>query len=135
MANAVYPKAKEGFLGGDIAWDSDNIKVSLVDTGAYTYSSSDDFLNDIAGGAIIATSGNLAGKSITNGVADANDVTITAVSGVSVEALVIYQDTGSSATSRLIAYLDTGVTGLPFTPNGGDVTITWDNGASKIFAL
>jgi hypothetical protein len=135
MANALYPKAKEGFLGADIDWAANDIKVVLVDTGAYTYDAAHDFLADIAAGARIATSGNLAGKSITNGVADADDVSITGVTGASVEALVIYQDTGVEATSRLIAYLDTGVTGLPFTPNGGNVAITWDSGANKIFAL
>ena len=46
---------------------------------------------------------------------------------------MIYIDTGSSGTSRLVAYIDTGVTGLPLTPNGGDVSITWN--ASGIFAL
>lgn len=135
MANALYPKAKEGFLGADIDWTANDIKVVLVDTGAYTYDAAHDFLADIAAGARIATSGNLTGKTITNGVADADDVTVAAVTGASVEALVIYQDTGNAATSRLIVYLDTGVTGLPFTPNGGDAEIGWDDGASKIFAL
>jgi hypothetical protein len=31
-------------------------------------------------------------------------------------------------------YIDA-ATGLPLTPNGGDVTIQWDNGANKIFKL
>jgi hypothetical protein len=48
--------------------------------------------------------------------------------------LVIYQDTGVEGTSRLIGYYDV-ATGLPITPNGGDVTVTLDNGANKIFAL
>ena len=56
------------------------------------------------------------------------------MTGVSVEALVIYQDSGVSATSRLIAYIDT-ATGLPVTPNGGNITVTWDNGANRIFKL
>jgi len=60
-------------------------------------------------------------------------VTYTSVTGNSVEALVIYVDTGSSATSPLVAYIDTGVTGLPVTPNGGNISITWN--ASGIFAL
>ena len=65
--------------------------------------------------------------------ADGDNVTFTAVSGASVEALVIYIDTGNTATSRLVAYIDTGVTGLPVTPNGGDISITWN--ASGIFQL
>lgn len=133
MANALYPKYKEVILGAGLNLTSLNLKVVLVDTGAYTYSAAHQFLSDIAVGARIATSGNLASKTVTNGTFDAADITITAVSGTTVEALVIYNDTGTASTSNLIAYMDTGVTGLPFTPNGGDVTITWN--ASGIFAL
>ena len=50
------------------------------------------------------------------------------------EALVLWVDTGTPATSFLIAYFDT-VTGLPVTPNGGDIQIVWDSGANKIFKL
>jgi hypothetical protein len=56
------------------------------------------------------------------------------VSGASVEAIAIYQDTGNEATSRLIAYIDT-ATGLPVTPNGGDINLNWDTGVNKIFKL
>lgn len=135
MANALYGKGREGFLDGSIDWDTDTIKACLVDTGAYTVSIDvHDNLDDIAGGAIIATSGALSGKTVTLGVADADDVTFSTVSGATVEAIVIYKDTGSAATSRLIAYIDT-ATGLPLTPNGGNVTVAWDNGANKIFKL
>lgn len=133
MANALYDKGREGFLDGTIDWDTDDIKVCLVDTGTYTVDlATHEDLADLSG--IVATSGNLASKTVTAGVADAADVTFSAVSGSSVEALVIYQDTGVAATSRLIAYIDTG-TGLPVTPNGGDITIQWDSGANKIFKL
>ena len=48
--------------------------------------------------------------------------------------MVIYQDTGDVNTSRLIAFIDT-ATGLPVTPNGGDIVVEWSNGAVKIFKL
>lgn len=131
MANALYPKYKEVILGAGLNLTSLNLKVALIDTGAYTYSSAHQFLSSVSG--IIATSGNLASKTVTNGVFDAADITITAVSGTTVEALLLYNDTGSAATSNLILYLDTGVTGLVLTPNGGDVTIQFN--ASGIFAL
>jgi hypothetical protein len=135
MASALYDNGRAGFLSGDIDWDANNIKAVLVDTGAYTVNlGSHQFLSDIPSGARIATSGNLSGKTTTAGVADAADVTFTAVTGASVEAIVVYQDTGAAGTSRLIAYVDT-ATGLPLTPNGGDVTLAWDNGANKIFKL
>jgi len=65
---------------------------------------------------------------------DAADVTYTAVTGDPSEAVVVYKDTGVEGTSQLIAYIDT-ATGLPVTPNGGDITIQWDNGINKIFKL
>lgn len=133
MASALYDKGRQGFLDGSIDWDTDSIKACLVDTGTYTVNlATHQFLSDVSG--IVATSANLASKTATDGVADAADVTFTAVSGATVEAVVLYKDTGVAGTSRLIAYIDTG-TGLPVTPNGGDITIQWDNGANKIFKL
>lgn len=133
MANALYDKAREKFLTGSLDWATDNFKVVLVDTGTYTVDLvNDEFHSDLAG--IVDTSGNLGSKTTTAGVADAADVTFTAVSGNSVEALVIYKDTGVSGTSPLVAYIDT-ATGLPVTPNGGDITVSWDDGTNKIFKL
>jgi hypothetical protein len=128
MANALFDKGRQKFLEGSIAWLTDNIKLVLVDHGVDTPNpSTDEFLSDIAAGARVATSGNFTGKTSTNGVADADDVTLTAVSGASVESIVIYKDTGTETTSPLIAFIDT-ATGLPLTPNGGDVIVVWDNG-------
>jgi len=134
MANQIYGTARELYLtSGGLNWTSDTIKAVLVDTGAYTPDFVlDDFLADIAAGARIATSAALSSKTVTGGVADAADVVFTAVSGVSVEAIVLYKDTGLDTTSNLIAYIDT-ATGLPVTPSGGDITITWD--AAGIFRL
>lgn len=135
MANALYDKGREKFLTGAISWSSDDIKVVLVDAADYTVSiSTHEFLSDITSGGRVATSGNLSSKTTTAGVADAADVTFSAVTGDVSEALVIYKDTGSAATSPLIAYIDT-ATGLPVTPNGGDITVAWDSGSNKIFKL
>lgn len=137
MANAIYDAGRASFLNADIDWSADNIKVVLVRS--YTpNTSTHDFLDDVTGGGggtIVATSGNLANKTSTAGVADADDVTYTTVAaGAACNHLVIYKDTGSAATSNLIAVIDT-ATGLPITPNGGDITIQWDSGANKIFKL
>lgn len=133
MANAIYPKYKEALLGGlaNIDVDGGTVKVALVDTGTYTYSTAHDFYNDVTG--VVGTPGTIATTTVTNGLFDGADVTFTAVTGATVEALIIYIDTGTAGTSRLVAYIDTGVTGLPVTPNGGDITITWN--ASGIFQL
>lgn len=135
MANALYDKARELFLTAGLNWSSSDIKAVLVDTAGYTVNiSTDQYLADIGGTYRIATSANFTGKTTTGGAADADNVTFTSVSGASIEAIVIYKDTGVAATSPLIAYIDT-ATGLPITPNGGDIILSWDNGANKIFKL
>ena len=135
MANALFDKARQRFLEGQFNWNTDTIKAVLVDTGTYTVNlSAHEFLSDIGSGARITVSGAFTGKVTTGGAADANDVTFTSVTGASIEAIVLYKDTGTDATSPLIAFIDT-ATGLPITPNGGDIIVTWDNGANKIFKL
>lgn len=77
----------------------------------------------------------LASKTTTAGVLDAGDVTFTAVAaGAACDMVLLYKDTGVAGTSRLIAKIDS-ATGLPVTPNGGDILVAWDNGANKIFKL
>lgn len=135
MANALFDKGREGFLDGSIDWDTDTIKVVLVDHADDNPDvSADDNLDDILLAGRVATSGALASKTVTNGVADAADVTLSTVTGDQSESLVIFKDSGVESTSRLIAKIDT-ATGLPVTPNGGNINIVWDSGASKIFKL
>lgn len=135
MANALYDKGRQKFLEGAINWLTDTVKVLLVDTGLYTVNlATHEFLSDVPAGARVGTAQTLASKTSTAGVADAADVTFNTVTGNSVEALVIYKDTGVESTSPLIAYIDT-ATGLPITPNGGNINVVWDNGANKIFKL
>ena len=134
--SVMYNKGLEGFIGGDIALDTDTIKAQFVNvSGAgtlYTFNQAHDFLNDITAGALIGTAATLTGKTITDGVFDAIDTNFGTIATTdSSEALVIYQDTGSSATSRLIAYID----GITLSPDGTNVTVQWDNGANKIFKV
>jgi hypothetical protein len=135
VANALYAKGREGFLDGSIDWDTNDIRTILVDAADYTINlATHDNLDDIPSGARVAVSGAMTGKTVTDGVADAADVTFSAVSGDQCELIVIYKHTGTESTSRLICAIDT-ATGLPVTPNGGDIVIAWDNGANKIFKL
>lgn len=131
MANALYPKFKEACLQGNINMSSGTVKVALIDTGTYTYSAAHEFYSSVSG--VVGTPVTLGTKTFTNGLFDAADATFTAVTGSTAEAIIIYIDTGTAGTSRLIEYLDTGATGLPVTPNGGDISITWN--ASGIFQL
>lgn len=123
MANLLYPATKEGLLGGDIALDTDTVKVVLVDTADYTYAAAHTFLSDVPAAARVATSAALTGKTITGGTFDSADPVFTAAAGDVSEALILYIDTGTATTSRLLCYLDTGIGGMPVTPNGGDITV------------
>lgn len=134
MANALYAKGKEKFLSGAIDLTSATIKVALVKNDYAQNLTTDEFYTSISA-SVVGTPQTLASKTVTSGVFDAADVTFTAVTaGSTLEAVVIYKDTGSSATSPLIAYIDT-ITGFPLATNGGDITIQWDNGSYKIFSL
>lgn len=135
MPTNLYDKGREGFLDGSIDWDTDDIRVILIDAADYTVDLSvHDNLDDVPSAARVATSTSLTSKTVTNGVADAADVTFSSVTGDTSEALVIYKHTGTETTSRLIAYIDVAA-GLPITPNGGDISLTWDSGTNKIFKL
>lgn len=145
MANALYGHGRERFLQGSLDWDTHDIKLLLADATDYTLSIDvDEYVNkDTIPDAARVTnglSGNFASKTETLGVADADDITLTTVSGEEVEYIIIGMDGGggfvsqSGVTDFLIACIDT-ATGLPCTPNGGDITIAWDAGANKIFKL
>jgi hypothetical protein len=142
MTSALYPAWKEALLqASSNSALTGTVKAILVDTGTYTYNSAHDFLNDITG---IAQSGGsnatitIDNKSYTSGRFDTSDDTDTFTSvtaGNSVEALIIYIDTGTSSTSRLVAYID-GFASV--TPNGGDITVDWSDigdGFDGIFQL
>jgi hypothetical protein len=133
MANTLYNLGREKFLNADINYSADTIKVALIDTGVYTFSQAHEFFDDVSAGQV-GDSVTLTGKTSTSGVADADDVIFPDTAGATVEAVVMYKDTGVEATSPLIAYMDT-IDGLPFTPNGASNGLIWDNGANKIFKL
>jgi len=137
MANALYDSARGAFLRGEINWLVDSFSAVLIDTSIYNVNlATDATLDSIAPTAINATGAQpLLTKVVTTvGAADAANVTFTAVSGSQIQAIVIYKDTGASNTSQLVAYIDT-ATGLPITPNTGDIIVTWDDGTNKIFRL
>lgn len=134
MANALYPKGKAAVLSGGFNLLTDTMRWVLVDLADYTYSANHEFLSDIPSAARVSTSNPLANKSVTSGVFDADDPTFTAAAGDVSEAVVLYKDTGSASTSRLLLFIDT-ATGLPVIPNTGDIVLQFDNGANKIFAI
>lgn len=131
MADYVYPKYKQALLDGDTNIDINDgtVKVALSTA---SYASANQFYSDVSA-STVGTPQTINNTTVTNGLFDGDNVTYTAVaSGSTVTALIIYIDTGSAATSRLVAFIDT-VTGFPLLTNGGDVTVAWN--ASGIFQL
>jgi hypothetical protein len=218
MANALFDPGREGFLLGEIDWDTAVIKAALVR--GYSYSAAHKFVSDIttAGGTLVATSAALSSKTGTAGVADAADVTFTAVTaGAAITSIILFQASAvtggadvAATAQRVIAFIDarfqvdiavtaagaatsivpedlpadiasgavmslisgtgpatvttsapstagsrsisctalaSGITAgavyeytrsgslLPITPNGGDISVVFDNGANRIFKL
>ena len=135
MSNQIYDKYKEALLDALANTDLNDgdVRVILIDAADYTFSQAHDFLDDVPGAARVATSGTMTTTTVTNGVFDADDVVLALVTGDPSEALLFYIHTGVESTSRLVAYIDTGVTGLPVTPNGGNINLVWN--ASGIFKI
>lgn len=140
MANALFNPGREGFLAGEIDFDTAVIKAALVR--AYTFSAAHKFVSDVttAGGVLHVTSAALTAKTVASGVADAADFTFTAVAAnASAHSLLVFQSSAvgggadvAATAQRLIAFYDTG-TLLPITPNGGDITVAWN--AAGLFTL
>ena len=138
MANALYPRWKQALLQATAnsalnGSGTTGVYVALVDLGTYTYNATHEFYSQLSG--IVGTPQEIgATKTYTDGVFDGADVTFPSVTGNTAEALVIYvQNAGANTTWRLVAFIDVGVTGLPVTPNGGNISVAFN--ASGIFAL
>jgi hypothetical protein len=127
MATKVYPKylvACLKGLGPDLS--SVTVKVVAVDSADYTYSDAHEFLSDVPSVARVGTSNALGSKtfgSVGEGVFDAADTTIVGVTGDPFEDAIVYVDTGTDTTSRLLSFHD----GLTFTPNGGNCDVAFNS--------
>ena len=118
MANQLYPKGKQGFLGALIDMDTDDIRACLSRT---AYNASHEFLSSITD--IVATSSQLTSPTITDGVFDSADIVYPSVAtGAAVPYIILYKNTGTPSTSRLIAHIDT-ASGLPVTPDGTNINV------------
>jgi hypothetical protein len=144
MASLLYNEGNESIIDRNIDLLADTIKAMLV-SAVYTPNKDDQFID--AGGASDAVDARLTGttdqtlgskvigKDTTSDFVyfDAANPTFSAVTtGQTAVGLVVYKDTGTPTTSKLIAYLD--FTDTP--TNGGDITIDFAAPASGgIFRL
>lgn len=128
----MYDGARDGFAG---AWDwtADEFRWCLIDSADYTYSAAHTTLADVADVAVVATTPALTGKTAAGGgYCDAADPSFGNVTGDVSEALILIRGTGNEA-SKLVAFFDSSVSGLPVTPNSGPIDIT--HNASGIFRI
>lgn len=131
MANLLYPKFKEALLNKECDLNSDDIKASLLDGADYTYAVGHvSYGTDVPAAAKVAASAALTTPTITSGAFNTDDFSWSSVSGDPSDYIVLWDDT--HASDQLVAYYDT-VTGLPVTPNGGNINVTVD--ASGWFSL
>ena len=128
MADAVYPLFKQELLKGtsnnllNSAEGATGVYCALIDTGTYTYSAAHQFYSDLSG--IVGTDQEILTKTQVNGTFDGTDITYTAVTGASVEALVLYRkNAGANTTWPLIVYRDASVS-----PTGLDISVIWHSG-------
>lgn len=136
MANALYVTYKNAALGSGtfVDMDTDTIKVSLVDSADYTVNlSTDNAYDDVDVGSAVVSEATLGSKAISAGAFDSADPTFSSVTGDVSELLVVWKDTGTPSTSTLVAYYDTFSSGMPVTPNGGNIVVTVN--ASGWFSL
>jgi hypothetical protein len=125
MANALYNPFKQELLSGSVAWDLDGdvIKAVLIDSADYTFSAAhSDYATEVAAAAKVAVSAALGSPTVANGVFDTADFSWTAVSGDPCEAIILEDET--LTPDRLMTFYDTGMTGMPVTPNGGNINVT-----------
>lgn len=148
MADAFFDAGLNGILAGEIDFDTATIKCMLVR--GYTFNAAHVFVSDATGAAtgpatIVSTTPALATKTIGvpgPGVADAADTAWEAVAtGSACEAFFIVQTSAvgggldvAAGSQRLIARIDS-YTGLPVTPNGANINLTFPGDANRIFKI
>jgi hypothetical protein len=118
---------------GMVSWATSPIRALIVDSG-HSFDITDVFVSAVVADEVTNATGtgyvrkNLSGKTVTvdqandRVVFDASDVTYTAVeTNETWDAVILYLDTGSDATSRLICYVEIDA----LVTNGSDATVQW----------
>lgn len=134
MANTIVNAIRNGIWNSGLPdLTALTIKAMFVDNADDTVVATDDFIDDVLSAArvpAIASCPALASKTngtVGVGVFDAADTTFTSLTGDQSEQLILFEDSGVEASSDIICWWDT-ATGLPLTPNGGNVTVVWAAG-------
>jgi hypothetical protein len=137
MANFLFDPYRNSLIGktsdysARVDLDTDTIKATFQDEGTATPAAANVFVTTYSAGFVPAFASAVTLTSPTVGVVaagtfDAADTTFTALSGASVEGIVVFKNVTVVGDSPGLWYYNTGITGVPFTPSGGDVTIQWN---------
>lgn len=138
MATIVHTDWRNSMLGApthsvsDI--DTDNIDASLLDqTDSGTITAATVDYDEVDAATVVATA-DVSVSSISGGVVTLSGaVTFTSVTGDAADYLTVWKNSGTPGTSPLIITWDSASTGIPVTPNGGDITATW--GSNQLVTL
>lgn len=137
MATIIHDTTRNGQLGNPngstttIDFDGDDLRLALIDDTDMTAPTGpplvthDDWA-DLNQGTLVADGTNLASKTVGSlgvGVFDAANFTFTTVTGDAADYLNLRKYDATDANSPLIVTWDSATTGIPVTPNGGDITV------------
>lgn len=136
----LYPYFKQVALDSghadNVDLNTDTIKLLFLN--GYTYDATDHYVSDVLAGpeTEIGRSGALDSPTVTNGTFDAANETTSGIAGGStITDVVVFKDTGSDATSVVIAHIDEdqSAVALSLATDGSPITATFD--AAGIFDL
>lgn len=136
MATVTHNEWLDSMLGSPthsaVDLDTDNIDCSLLDqTDSGTITAATVDYGDVNTATVVATGDLPTISSITDGVVTLSGaLTFSSVSGDAADYLTAFKNSGTPGTSPLIITWDSASTGIPVTPNGGDIIATW---GSNIF--
>lgn len=137
MATTLYGLARANFLECTSAysWTGAAIQLAFITSSYSPTYATDQYLGiAVSSGYIIAQSGTFSSTTATLGTANAANETVSSVTGSPFSYVTLYAFITNNNSSPLILNIDT-ATGLPCTPNGGNIVVQWDTGTNKIFTL
>ena len=134
-----FRNAQLGTPGGStttVDFDADDIDCSLLDETdvGFTIDATYSNYGEVDSGTVVADRGDSSDVPLTSktvgsvsvGVFDAADVTYGSITGDAADYLVLFKYDATPANAPLIITWDSATTGLPVTPNGGDIIVTWN---------
>ncbi len=136
MATIVTDEIRNAQLGNPTHsvtdFDTDTIASSLLDeTDSGTITTATVDYDELNAATVVHDEEAHASKTVGTvgaGIYDAANLTMSSVSGDAVDWLTVHKDSGTPGTSPVAIGYDSATTGIPLTPNGGNVTVTWAGG-------